>query len=154
MAARWNGMEDFRGLRDWCAREPGGAYPQKVDDQLKRYCREKGIEVPPYLQYEGLTPEEVVEAIDRTGRMACFTYGESPRYSSAINHMVCGVKYNGKYGVVLDNNFPGEDAYEWMSREELIHRMKVSANPRGRPVLGTAWVFVWLTPPPPPVPRN
>lgn len=153
MAARWSGLEDYRGLRDWCANEPGGAYPQKVDDQLRRYAQAKGLPAPLYFQYTGDDPEPLLELIDRTGRMACFAYGYSPRYGGgAINHMVCGVKYSGRYGTVLDNNFPG--TYEWMPRPELIRRMKLAAGRGGFPVKSPAWVFVWLDAPPPPIPHN
>ena len=153
MAARWDGLEEYRGLRDWCANERGGAYPEKVDDQLHRYARTRNLPEPQYFQYTGDAPEPLLELIDKTGRMACFAYGYSPRYGrGAINHMVCGARYSGRYAVVLDNNFPG--TYEWMPREELIRRMKTSAGPAGRSGRSPAWVFVWLDAPPPPVPHN
>ena len=42
MAARWDGLEEYRGLRDWCANEAGGAYPgdlePTVDRGLARDC--------------------------------------------------------------------------------------------------------------------
>src|ERR1043165_1669555 len=97
MAARHQGLEQLRGLRDWAAKFPGGAYPQKVDQQLNRFFKQKGIPAVPYLQYEGKQPEQLLELIDRTNRMACITYGYSPRYKSrlnpsgAISHMVCCV---------------------------------------------------------------
>jgi hypothetical protein len=153
MAARWDGLEDYRGLRDWCANEPGGAYPEKVEDQLRRYARTIGLSEPLYFQYTGDNPEPLLELIDRTGRMACFAYGYSPRYGGgAINHMVCGARYAGRYAVVLDNNFPG--TYEWMSPDELVRRMKMAAGAGGRPVRNPAWIFAWLEAPPPPVPHN
>lgn len=145
MAARYQGLEELRGLRDWCAKEPGGGYPSKVDRQLAAFFKAKGIKPIPYLQYEGRKPEALLEMIDKTGRMACITYGYSPRYGGRIAHMVCSPMYRGKYGVVLDNNFPGEAKYEWMSKAELVNRINSG---------GGGWVFVWLTPAPPPVPRN
>jgi hypothetical protein len=155
MAARWDGLEEYRGLRDWCANEAGGAYPEKVDDQLKRYAKAKGLPEPRYFQYTGEDPGPLLELIDTTGRMAAVAYGTSPRYGGqAINHMVCCPKYSGKYGVVLDNNFPGADRYEWIPRAELIRRMKTAAGPGGRATHSPAWVFVWLDAPPPPVPHN
>jgi hypothetical protein len=152
MAAIWSNMDKrWVGLRDWCAQEPGGAYPDKVAKQLDKYAKEKGITNVKdlYIQYEGTDPWPVVEAALKTGRMPCITYGYSPRYGgqSSIAHMVCAVRgASGKYGVVLDNNFPGESAYEWMEISELKRRI---IHP-GR----TGWVFVWLAPPPPPSPRN
>jgi len=148
MAARWSGMEEFRGLRDWCANDEGGAYPGKVDRQLAAYCRAKNIAVPKYVQYEGPNPAPVIDAALKSGRMACITYGWSPRYPGEryISHMVCCSKASGRFGVVLDNNFTGEDKYEWMDRDELLRRVKFPQS--------TGWVFVWLAAPPPPSPKN
>lgn len=152
MAARYHGLDQFRGLRDWCANEPGGGYPEKVVDQLKRFHKVKGIEETPYYQYEGSNPGEVLDAIDRNGQMACITYAFSPRYNTSfIAHMVCAVTYRGKYGVVLDNNFISENGYEWMDKAELVRRMRSSGRQVG---VGNAWIFVWLVPGTPPVPRN
>jgi hypothetical protein len=60
--------------------------------------------------------------------------------------MVCCAKFGGQWAVVLGNNFPDEHTYEWMNRDELLRRI---SYPDGR-----AWVFVWLSPSPPPVPKN
>ncbi len=146
MAARWQGLDMLQGLRDWCAKQPGGAYPAKVDRQLREFCQSKGAPIPRYLQYEGRNPGPILDLCEKTGRMACITYGYSPRYRGQIAHMVCCAKFGGNWGVVLDNNFPGERGYEWMSREELLRRIRF---PDGR-----AWLFVWLAPPPPPIPHN
>src|SRR5438876_6136803 len=73
MAARWHGLESVRGLRDWCANEPGGAFPAKVDRQLKSFAAARGIAVPSYLQYEGRNVAALMELCERTGRMACIT---------------------------------------------------------------------------------
>lgn len=151
MAARWQCMDPrWRGLRDWCAKEEGGGYPEKVTKQLRAYAKAKGLPdpTPQYLQYEGPDPYPIVEAALKSGRMACITYGTSPRYNQgSIAHMVCCVKAgSGQYAVVLDNNFPGENAYEWMFSTELKRRINYPRR--------VGWVFVWLTPPPPPSPRN
>lgn len=156
MAARYQGLEQLRGYRDWWASvSRGGGWPDQVDKSLKKWFEYKKIEPVPYQQYEGKNPEEIMQLIDRTGRMACITYGTSPRYQNKqIAHMVCSPGYRGKYAVVLDNNFvatkKGEQwddkIYEWMPQAELVRRMKLGS--------GSAWVFVWLTPPPPPTPRN
>ena len=151
MAARWCGMEDFRGFRDFVGRGPGGGYPQKVDEMIKRWCQLKKIPIPPYVQYEGSDPAIILDLCDRTGRMACMTYGYSPRYGNGfIAHMTCCPKYDGKYAVCLDNNFPGEDKYEWMSKAELVRRIRLEGSNQ----IGNGWVFVWLAPPPPPIPSN
>lgn len=146
MAARWQGMTEWHGLRDWAAREPGGAWPEKVDRQVVAFAKQHSLTPPIYLQYQGRDPRPLLDAIDRTARMACVTYGYSPRYGGSIAHMVCCVKFRRQWAVVLDNNFPGEDLYEWVPLDEFLRRVK---HPTG-----TAWVFVWLTPPPPPAPHN
>ena len=146
VAAMWANLEQLRGLRDHCAKESGGGYPTKVDRQVAAFAKQHNIEPPPYLQYEGGRPEEILDLIDKTGRVACVTYGTSPRYNNAtIAHMVNAVRCRNGFAVVLDNNFPGAKQYEWMSREEFVRRVK---HPDGR-----AWVFCWLAPPPPPVPK-
>jgi hypothetical protein len=146
MAARWHGMESFRGFRDWCAEKyAGGGYPGNVDEHIASYCKAKSIAVPLYVQYEGADVGAVLDLCDKTGRMACMTYGWSPRYGSTIAHMTCCPKHSGKFAVCLDNNFPGEQTYEWMSLAELERRVKHPS--------GSGWVFVWLAPSPPPVPK-
>lgn len=160
--ARYQGLTPFRGFRDWCAaREPGGSYPSKLADQIRRYSQAKGITEPAYLQYEGPDPGPVLELVDKTGRIACIAYGYSPRYGQAINHMVFSPKpASGQYAVVVDNNAIGgitgneSSRYEWMARDELVTRMKVQADRWGRAVPSNAWVFVWLEAPPPPAPWN
>lgn len=157
MAARYQGLEQMRGWRDWCAANyTGGGWPQRVDQLLAAWGKHKNITIPPYYQYEGKDPSPILSLVDKTGRMASITYGYSPRYGGQIAHMVCcpAFRANGKYGVVLDNNFVAqragdgwkEDIFEWMPQAELVRRMKLTG--------GTAWAFVWLTSPPPPPPRN
>ncbi|VTS03249.1 hypothetical protein [Tuwongella immobilis] len=144
MAARWAGMEDWRGFRDWSAQWPGGSYPGKVDEQIAAYAKLKGLEPPRYVQYEGKDPAPILALADKTGRMASVTYGRSPRYGGTIYHMVCCPKFGSKSAAILDNNFPGN--YEWMSPDEAVSRIKHAT--------GQGWVHVWLTPPPPPPPTN
>jgi hypothetical protein len=150
MAARHQGLEQMRGWRDWCAAKyGGGGFPKKVDQLLSAWWKEKAIQKIPYLQFEGIDPEATLQIIDKTNRMACITYGQSPRYKQLIAHMVNGIHYGDKYGVVLDNNYPGEAKYEWMAREELVRRIRIRTDGK----LGAAWVFVWLTTGPPPPPK-
>jgi hypothetical protein len=154
MAARAQGLEQMRGWRDWCASNfSGGGWPGRVDDYLAKWFKAKGLEPIPYYQYEGPAPEKVLTLIDKTGRMACITYGWSPRYGRGISHMVCSPGY-GKFAAVLDNNFVSkktptgydENIYEWMEPVELCRRMKLGG--------GSAWIFCWLPPPPPPPARS
>ena len=58
-------------LRDWCAKLPGGGYPEKVEQQIRQYFKEKGLPEPGYLQYTGPDPEGLLDLIDKTGRTAC-----------------------------------------------------------------------------------
>ncbi len=147
MAALHAGLEQMRGWRNWCAAKyDGGGWPEKVDQTLAAWFKEKALSPIPYVQYQGKEPGKVLDLIDKTGRMACITYGYSPRYGGPIQHMTCCVMFRGKYGVVLDNNFPGEDRYEWCLRTELLRRT-IYPNT-------SAWVFAWLPPGPPPSPRN
>lgn len=147
MAALYAGLEQMRGFRDWVASKyEGGGWPDKVDEVLAAYFAEKKIEPIKYIQYEGTSPETVLDLCEKTGRMASMAYGYSPRYGTSIQHMVNCVMLRNDYGVVLDNNFPGENAYEWVPRPELLRRT-IYPNK-------TAWVHVWCPPGPPPSPRN
>ncbi len=151
ICALYLGLDEFKGLREWCAKEPGGGYPSKVDDQLKRYCKEKGLTCPPYMQYEGKAPEAICEKLDGNGLMFASTYGYSPRYGSGkIYHMIAVPKYRAKYAIVLDNNAIGgvskEHLFEWMTKEEYVRRARFAD--------GNAWVHCWLTAPPPPMPMS
>ena len=147
MAALYSGLEQMRGWRNWCATSmPGGGWPERVDDYLAKWWKAKNLVPIPYIQYEGKNPETVLDLCDKTGRMAGITYGYSPRYGTSIQHMSNAVMFKSDYGVVLDNNFTGEDRYEWVARKELIRRT-IYPNK-------SAWVFVWLHQGPPPSPHN
>ena len=62
-----------------------------------------------------------------------------------IAHMVSLVHASERWFAVLDNNYPGETAYEWLSPDE-FRRVWDEGN-------GT-WAMVLLTPPPPGPPKN
>jgi hypothetical protein len=137
MAARWHHITPLIGvLND----KLGGGYPKKVDSVIaKRF--------PGYHNYIQANGEELgVPLLDwalSNGHIACVTYGYSERYGKPISHMVCLVHLDKTRACVLDNNFP--DSYEWMDRTEFIRRWKMH---------GGAWCYVFLEPPPPPVPTN
>jgi hypothetical protein len=59
--------------------------------------------------------------------------------------MVNLVHFSAKWAAVLDNNFPGETNYEWMSPAEFTRRWKLG---------GGGWAVFLLSPPPPPPPAN
>ena len=154
MCALYLGLDQYKGLRDWCANEPGGAYPEKVSDQIPRFEKAKNIPTEkrvPFLQYEGRDVESFLAEVDRAGLMAGITYGRSPRYGrDTIYHMVATPKC-GRTGlnVVLDNNpiggvGPGH-LFEWMSHREMMARIVHADGNEG-------WCFAWLACPPPPIP--
>jgi hypothetical protein len=138
-AGRWQNVDSILGLQQKMTREQGGGYPSKVEKMLAKYC--DGAQ---YLQYEGSDPALIKLALT-TGRMPSVTYGYSPRYSGKIAHMVNAVHLSDKWAAILDNNFPGETKYEWMSPSEFKKRW-VSG--------GGGWAVVVIAPPPPPMPYN
>jgi hypothetical protein len=130
------------GLQKKMTSEPGGGYPDKVDAMLKKYAP-KAI----YIQYTGKDTSLLKLAI-KTSRMVGVTYGYSPRYGGPIAHMVNLVHLSDQWACVLDNNFPGENYYEWMSPDEFDRRW-VAGSPDK-----SGWAVILLNPPPPPSPHN
>jgi hypothetical protein len=126
---------------------PGGGYPRKVDELIPRICKDRGLPVPDYLQVES-NDLAILKAACRSGRMPAVTYAVSPtgRYGGKrISHMVSLVGADDRWFVVLDNNFPGAQAYEWLAPEEFLR-----AYSGGR----TGWAVILLNAPPPPPPHN
>jgi hypothetical protein len=139
-SGRWQNVEELRGFQEKMTHEEGGGWPEKVDRMLARYAPGAA-----YAQYTGTDPDVVRLAL-RTGRMPAVTYGYSPRYGGRVAHMVNLVHLSDKWACVLDNNFPGEDRYEWMSPAEFLYRWKLGDT--------KGWAVFLLAPPPPPVPVN
>jgi hypothetical protein len=138
-SGRWQNVEALRGFQQKMRKEAGGGWPQKVDAMLKKYAA--GVS---YVQYTGSDPG-LLKLTLRTGRMPSVTYGYSPRYGGRIAHMVNLAHLSDRWACVLDNNFPGENQYEWMAPEEFYRRWKMG---------GSGWAVVLLNPPPPPIPVN
>jgi hypothetical protein len=141
-SGRWSNETSLRGLQKYMTEREGGGWPEKVDQVLAAYA--PGVQ---YLQYTGPDPAVLKLAL-RTGRMPCVTYGYSPRYAGPIAHMVNLIHYSDRWCAVLDNNFPGEDQYEWMSPTEFQARWKSGQGSQG------GWAIVPLHAPPPPIPVN
>ena len=141
MSSRWNNLVQARGIRDWAANFPGGGYPVKVDKQIKQFCKENNIEIPPYLQYEGRSLE-VLEKCLKTYRIASVTYNgrDGVRYRGPIAHMVNLVHLDDKWAAIYDNNGKAGQLI-WMTPREFRDRWLGGGN---------GWAFFWLTPPPPP----
>jgi len=139
-SGRWQNVESVVGFQKKMTKEQGGGYPSKLEKMMSKYC--DGAQ---FLQYEGNDPALIRLAL-ATGRMPAVTYGYSPRYGSGkIAHMVNIAHLSDKWAAILDNNFPGENRYEWMSPEEFRKRW-ISG--------GGGWAVFLLAPPPPPVPAN
>lgn len=123
-SARWSNVELLENFRDWMRKYPGGGYPQKVDQKIKQISKEKGVPVPQYLQVEGGRETlDILRAALASGRMPSVTYSFSPtgRYGGKkIAHMVSLVHLDSQFACVLDNNYPGEDKYEWMTVDQFF----------------------------------
>lgn len=144
MAARYAGLEQMRGLRDWCARQPGGASPGKVDRQIPEYCKSQGIPVPPYVQYTGPADVAALRTVLAGNRVACVTYSghDGVRYRGNIAHMVCCVGAKEQIAI-LDNNDIGDNELLWMPESDFVSRWG------GNDV----WMFAWLAPGAVPAPK-
>jgi hypothetical protein len=143
-SARWQNVDLLSDFQQWMRRYPGGGYPEKVDRMINKISQEKGVPAPEYVQIEG-TDLDVLKLACGTGRMPAVTYSKSPtgRYGGQrISHMVNLVHADDRHFVVLDNNFPGEQSYEWLSPEEF------------RQVYAPGWAVILLNPAPPPSPHN
>lgn len=143
-AAHWGNVRTLYDWRKWMQSQPGGGYPEKVDKMLAQYCREKGVPVPDYVQNTG-GDMQFLELALRTGRMPCITYAgaDGVYYGQTIAHMVNCVHLSPRWFVILDNNYPGK--YLWLPRAEGEKRFKGHAG---------GWSYLFLNPPPPPVPVN
>lgn len=144
---RWQNDPLFEAIFDWMKRHPGGSYPEKFDRTIRQCATELNLPVPEYIQVEG-SDLEILKLACKTGRMPGVTYSFSPtgRYGGRrIAHMVSLVHADHKWFCVLDNNYPGANAYEWMTPEEFS---------RTYTGMGGGWSVLLLTGGPPPVPHN
>ncbi len=141
-AARWQNEKRLVNLQDNMRSEPGGGWPEKVDDMMTKYG--KGVR---YGQYVG-ADLTVLDQILATVRGSGVTYnGQDPHYGAGrkVAHMVFLV-YRGKdRACIRDNNYIGPRDLVWMSRDEFQTRWTGGRQ---------GWVVFLLSPPPPPVPSN
>jgi len=144
-AARWQQVPELYDLPEQLVKAgiPGGGYPQKVDEVMRRFAPDAG-----YLNDTSGDPA-ILEAILATGRMPCVTYnGHDCHYGmgQSIAHMVSLPYFDRATGwaCVSDNNFPEEGRFVWMSTDEFLKRWKGGG--------GGGWVCALLAPPPPPPP--
>lgn len=121
-AARWQNVTALEDFQAFMRRYPGGGWPDKVDQMVKRLCTEKGVAVPAYVQVEGRDLDVIQAALD-SGRMVSVTYSYSRtgRYGGGvIAHMVNAVGMNSDWVVILDNNYIGLNNLEWVPRREFL----------------------------------
>lgn len=149
-AADWQNIPGLIDFPKWMRDKgiPGGGYPEKVAKLIPQICQERGVPTPEYFQVES-NDLEVLKAACASGRMPGVTYSFSPtgRYGGKrISHMVNLVHADDKGNwVILDNNFPGEDKYEWLTTQEFLKTYSGG---------GTGWSVIFADPPPPPPPFN
>lgn len=151
-SARYQHVKVLEDFQDWMKQYPGGGYPDKVKQKIAQVCKERNVPEPAYIQVQG-KDLEILKLACRTGRMPAVTYSYGSRYGgSKIAHMVSlpsagageGPDGRGWY-VVLDNNFPGANAYAWLSEADFLHTYAAG---------GQGWAVILLDCGPPPVPHN
>jgi hypothetical protein len=143
----WANNTVFASLFRFMWTRPGGGYPSKVDKMIADYCAANGQPKPSYVQIES-GDLEVLKAACAAGKMPGVTYSKSPtgRYGGrSISHMVSLVHADDNWFCVLDNNYIGEDQYEWMTPAEFT-----KTYTSGR----KGWAVILLDNGPPPAPRS
>ena len=143
--AFWQSVTCLQDLQQKMTHEPGGGYPQKVDQMLVRYCPDiKGH----YVQNTDCTLEYIRDVLE-SGRLVGITYsGElDPHYHQHIEHMLNCIHLSEKWAAVLDNNFIADKDIVWM-RPDALSYMNTSGHRR------KGWAVVLLAPGPLPIPRN
>ena len=121
-------------------KELGGGYPEKVDKMITKYG--KGTR---YLQHTG-GDEKLLLAAIKSGRMPSITYcGYDPHYNGPVSHMVHLVYADAQWWCISDNNFPKDNQFVWMGRDDFLQRWKGNSG---------GWAVFLLQPPASPVPHN
>jgi hypothetical protein len=148
-SARWQNIPALVDFHRWVQSKglPGGAYPGAIDQRIPACCKDRGFPVVPYIQVEG-SDLEILKLACKTGRMPGVTYSYSPtgRYGGQrISHMVSLAHADDHWFAVLDNNYPGDENFEWLSPEEFLK----TYAPGGR-----GWAVILLPPGPPMPPCN
>ena len=146
-AGRWQDDPVFDAIFDWMKRHPGGSYPQKFDQTIAQCAKELGLAPPVYIQIEE-NDLELLKKASENGLFIGSTYNYSPtgRYGGQrVSHMVSLPHFSDVWVAVLDNNYIGEDNYEWMSPDEYL---KVAAGGR------KLWAVILLAKSPPPPPKS
>lgn len=148
-SAEWHNVPALREFAKWIVEKgiPGGGHPDKVDDLIPKMAADRGLPTPPYLNVTS-GDIELLKRACQAGYLVAVTYSKSPtgRYGGGkISHMVSLVHADDRHFVILDNNYPGVDAYEWVTPEEFQKTCQLGGN---------YWAVILLNAPPPPVPTN
>lgn len=139
VASRWQNITELDGFQKWMTKRPGGGWPEKVDQMIAAFCKEKGVAVPAYIQHTG-GDEDFLDLAIRTDRMVCVTYaGSDDFYKFGIDHMVTLSHIDQNWAVIYDNNRPSLSV--GMSRKDFLSRWRAR---------GGGWAIVFLKAPPPP----
>jgi hypothetical protein len=143
-AAHWSNEPALIGFRDFMTKQPGGGWPEKVDEYIPRMAASKGIPTPAYVQHTG-GDAEFLRLTLKTCRYVCVTYNgrDNTFYRGTIAHMVNLVHLSDKWAVIHDSNFPGQ--WLWMSPTDFLDRWRGS---------GGGWAIALLKAGPPPIPVN
>lgn len=143
VTGRWQNIPELKGLQKWMTYREGGGWPQKVDQVLAAFCKEKGVPVPKYIQHTG-GDDEFLSVAMKTDRMVCVTYaGNDDFYRGTIAHMVVLCHYSTQWAAIADNNRPG--TVLWMAKSDFDKRWRAN---------GGGWAIVFLQSPPPPHPTD
>lgn len=129
-SAHWQNVEPVKRYQDFAARFPGGAYPGKVDAQLRQLAPEVK-----HMHYLGGDLTAIKLAL-QTGRLPSCTYGG--------NHMVNAPHCSERWACVLDNNYVGPDELRWFTPADFQRLYS----------MGGGWTHILLDPRPPAPPHN
>jgi hypothetical protein len=149
-SARWQNVPALWDFHVWVREKglPGGGTPQRMAERIPACAKDRGYPTPDFIQVDGSNDLEILKLACRSGRMPGVTYSYSPtgRYGGQrIAHMVSLVHADDNWFCVLDNNFPGDSNYEWLTPQEFLKTWA----PGGR-----GWAVILLAPSPPMPPRN
>lgn len=146
-AGRFQAFPEFYGFLEWMKRQPGGAWPEKMDRMFEEFLGPESYRDFNYLHAFGDAAIPLMERAVNSGRMVLVTYGYSDRYGVSIDHMVNLVHLDDEWACILDNNFPG--TWEWVPRSEFVQRFHWTTQGKSE-----GWCVIFIGHPQPPVPAR
>lgn len=126
-SAVWQDVPALKEFHEWVKSKglPGGSYPQEMDKRIAMIAKDRNLPPVKYLNLQGgreLLP--ILRAACEAGLMPGVTYSRDPegkRYGGqTIAHMVSLVHMDDKYACILDNNYIGEDKYQWLTIDQFV----------------------------------